>query len=342
MKKDKIMKVTTKISSLFGAVLLLAGLQACKNDLPATPEKHYPILFSCDDIVTRSANVATKEDLQEYGFHVWGFYLAGTPNANNHIESGNVFSFDGHVKHNNSVYGFTDITEYWWVADYVFAAMYPDPVKNPDNGINVTMEATPGAEGMPLYDELTYNDISKQVDLLYTESAARSRNTNGTVGPVNENGVPSSTSVPLTFSHMLSKINIQLKSEIALTVESVTLNNISKGGTISSGQYWTSLGEYVDYTYTCNPVVDINALTTIPVPITGDGILVIPGQASGFSITIVTTEEEYTSEVIPNPAWQNGKQYTYTATIKQKNIIFDEPEVAVWDKESATGSVIIK
>ncbi|MBQ5680843.1 MAG: fimbrillin family protein, partial [Bacteroidaceae bacterium] len=64
--------------------------------------------------------------------------------------------------------------------------------------------------------------------------------------------------------------------------------------------------------------------------------------APDFSITILTTEEEYTSELIPSTNWEQGRQYTYTATIKQKNIIFDEPEVAVWDKESATGSVIIK
>ena len=233
MKKEKIMKVTIKISSLIGAVLLLAGLQSCKNDLPTTPEKHYPILFSCDDIVTRSANIATKEDLQEYGFHVWGAYLAGTPNADNHIESGNVFSFDGHVAHDRTYnrYGFTDITEYWWVADYFFAAMYPDPIKNPDNGIETTIKATanPDAEGLSLYGEIRYTDITKQVDLIYTEAEARSRNTNGTVGPVDQYGNQSSTSVPLRFNHMLSKINIQIKSEIALTVESVTLNNISKG-----------------------------------------------------------------------------------------------------------------
>ena len=347
MKKEKIMKVTIKISSLIGTVLLLAGLQSCKNDLPTTPEKHYPILFSCDDIVTRSANIATKEDLQEYGFHVWGAYLAGTPNADNHIESGNVFSFDGHVAHDRTYnrYGFTDITEYWWVADYFFAAMYPDPIKNPDNGIETTIKATanPDTEGLSLYGEIRYTDITKQVDLICAETAARSRNTNGTVGPVDQYGNQLPTSVSLRFNHMLSKINIQIKSEIALTVESVTLNNISKGGIKNTQQDWTPLGDdNINYTYICDPAIDINALTTKPVPVTGEGILVIPGSAPDFSITILTTEEEYTSELIPSTNWEQGRQYTYTATIKQKNIIFDEPEVAVWEKESVTGSVIIK
>jgi hypothetical protein len=40
--------------------------------------------------------------------------------------------------------------------------------------------------------------------------------------------------------------------------------------------------------------------------------------------------------------WEPGKKYTYTLTITQEYIKFNEPGVDIWDEENATGSVVIK
>lgn len=335
-----------KILSVVACALLTLGMTSCEKEMSGTDGHHYPILFTCDDIDTRALDISTELDLKTNGFHVWGFYRAGTPNDNNQIEGGNFFKFDGHVEHNEGLYGFVNMTEYWWVADYYFAAMYPDPylAVNADNGISLTVDVDP--DTYELSGELIYENITKQVDLIYTETAAASRNVGGVVGPVNNAGTLISTSVPLKFKHLLSKINIQIKSEIMTTIQSVTLNDISKGattsGAISSTLLWTPLGEYIDYEYLCNGGNGIMlTLSDNATNVTDDGILVIPGEQQGFTITVTTDGKEYTSEVI-EANWEMGHEYTYTATLKQQNIIFAEPEVAVWDRESATGSVIIK
>lgn len=336
-----------KILSVVACALLTLGMTSCEKEMSGTDGHHYPILFTCDDIDTRAANIATNADLQREGFYVWCSYVTGTPDENGSIANANFFQFDGRVKYNNGVYGFEDVTEYWWVGDYTFAAMYPEP--SVDNGISATFERD--IQTNRLFGEIVYSNIAVQEDLLYTEALATSRNVNGVVGPTNFGG---STSVPLTFVHFLSKINVQVYSQIEARVQRVILHNISKGGTISTAtnSKWVSNGETTDYAFLCNPAVEVfisgpnkdeNGVPQQPATsLTGtDGILVIPGELEGFRITIETTEKEYLSGVI-EANWEIGKEYTYTATLTPQNILFSTPKVAEWDHESATGSVIIK
>jgi hypothetical protein len=57
---------------------------------------------------------------------------------------------------------------------------------------------------------------------------------------------------------------------------------------------------------------------------------------------IKTSDKTYELPLTAPTSWVAGNRYTYTLTIKQDNILFDEPTVEEWDEENAVGSVIIK
>ena len=68
----------------------------------------------------------------------------------------------------------------------------------------------------------------------------------------------------------------------------------------------------------------------------------IPGSYDGVELTI-SANKKY-SVILPAISWEGGNKYTYTALIKQNDIVFvdNAPYVEEWDSENATGSVIIK
>jgi hypothetical protein len=105
---------------------------------------------------------------------------------------------------------------------------------------------------------------------------------------------------------------------------------------------WDS-GAYGDIETTSNVKLEVGKDY---VPVTGDGILVIPASAEGKILIIETqnggTTKSYSVEFPDDNEWKMGNKYTYTAEIKQDYIVFNEPDVDEWDSENATGSVIIK
>ncbi len=296
------------------AAMLAAGVVSCQqhDDIPQGVK--YPILFDSPD--TRAT--ATIADLKNNGFMVYA-YVDGNAGST---------SFAKKVTH-SVVEGRGDIwaleTPEYWLPDtyYYFKAFYPSELSagtltvDNDENQNFTIEGY---------------DITKQEDIMVASATARV-----------EAGAPAPAAgsvVDLEFEHLLACVVVKIKSEIP----SVTVNNVSFEGIVQSGKYekniWTA-GQTVSFgkQYTGDPLVK-DAENYVDV--TSGGILVIPENINGSQKMYIKTSHKVYDFKLQPITWKSGMLYTYTLTIKQENIIFNEPTVEIWDEENATGSVIIK
>lgn len=296
------------------AAMLAAGVVSCQqhDDIPQGVK--YPILFDSPD--TRAT--ATFADLKNNGFMVYAFV------------DGNAGSTSFAKKVTHSVVEGRDIwaleTPEYWLPDtnYYFKAFYPSV---PSAG-TLTVANTNENQDFTI----TGFDITEQEDIMVASATASV-----------DAGAPAPTAgsvVPLKFQHLLANIVVKIKSEIP----NVTVSNVSFEGVAQSGKYekniWTA-SQTVSFgkQYTGDPLVK-DAENYVDV--TSGGILVIPENINGSQKMYITTSHKVYDFKLQPITWKSGMLYTYTLTIKQENIIFNEPTVEIWDEENATGSVIIK
>ena len=299
------------ILTLFAAVALVG----CHNEpTPVAPDgERYPNLFG--NYETRAT--AGLDDLKEDGFKVYA-YLKGNTN--------NIHTFEKEVTYiAQNVWGYEGL-EYWIPgATYWFKAFYPT---EPSAG-TLTVDNTSSTQPFTITD---FN-ISEQEDIMVASADALTVPADG-VAPT------SGSVVKLAFQHLLANVTIKAKSEIDnVTVSDISLEDIAQTGNYSNG-IWTS-----EQTVTINKQYSGEALVKNAedfVDVTGGGFLVIPEAIGGRQKMIIRTSHKNYDVVIPTITWKPGKKYTYTLTIKQENIEFNEPGVDIWDEENATGSVVIK
>ena len=146
--------------------------------------------------------------------------------------------------------------------------------------------------------------------------------------------------VKLSFQHLLACIEIKMKSAISnVEITNITLQDVGTNATYTSADgKWTAETKGSISLSPGNVALNSNEF----VPVTGDGILVVPGAVSGVKVRIETNINKTYEVDVPAITWVGGNKYTYTAEVKQSNILFNEPKVDEWDSENATGSVIIK
>lgn len=300
------------------ALLLIAGL-SCNNDpMPDAPKGKYPILFRCSD-ETRA--VATVESMKSdtNGFDVYAYFETNTDEE---------LSFYKNVKWNESegMWLYEGI-EYWIPgATYWFKAVYP-------KGIATTVDNDDSNQAVTI----TGYDITSQKDILVATTGAL---------VVDENGAPNGgpTVVSLNFQHLLANVTIKVLSELAtpVDVERIELRNIASKGDYNGS--W-NIANYSSRTFGIDSDITLNKAEseTDYTDITSGGIIVIPEQINGTQkLYIKTTFKEYEISFPTTHRWDSGKKYSYTLTIKQEYIEFNEPKVDIWDEENATGSVVIK
>ena len=295
----------TKIwGCILGAVMFASALQSCQTQVEIPDGAVYPILFGS----TETRAVADLDDLKTNGFKVYAYFTGSIGSS----------SFANNVKYAEGLDVWSFETPEYWIpnTNYLFKAVYPGRIGN----VDVDNDSS----------ELTFTisdlDISEQQDVMVATATAS----------VAENATaPASGSVVnLTFHHLLSNVVIAIKAEVNVTIKEVTLKYVpikcdytgnnwlpSAQGNISQGELNESLSP------AANPAEF--------------GFLVFPQTANGVELFIRTSDKNYEIP-IPNITWAAGKKYTYTLTIKQNDILFDEPTIKEWDEESATGSVVIK
>lgn len=288
------------------SLVLCTGLQSCHNEKISSG---YPILFRCAD-VTRAE--ATIKDLQDNGFDVNAFFTA----------NGSEFGFTKSLSYDNvsGIWGYNDI-EYWLPgATYYFKALYPTNAGTIDNSTS--------AQSLTISNF----DVTSQTDLLVAQTGAI--DVDASIGSPTGGSV-----VNLQFKHLLANVVVKIKAEINVTIQDISLKfvpvkcNYADGrweqntqGNIEKSGVNVALSKGGDYE-----------------DVTNGGFLVIPQTTNGDQLLYIRTLDNKTYEIpIPTITWAAGTKYIYTLTIKQSNILFNEPTVEIWDEENATGSVVIK
>lgn len=295
------------------AVFLACGLMSCQQeDRPHGVQ--YPIVFS-NSSETRAT--ATKDDLKEDGFTVYAFVQGNAGST----------SFAKDVVYNATydVWAF-ESPEYWIPnTAYYFKAFYPKALTSGTLKVDTSKSDLDFAiEG--------FDAVNHQQDIMVASATA-------TV-PIGASHPGNSSSVDLNFQHLLACIDIQMTSAISdVIITNITLEDADTNGSYDSATGEWSAEDSGDITITPK---DGALSSTTPKSVTNDGFLVIPGDALGKTLVIETNINKTYRVALPDMTWAKGNKYTYTAEVKQSNIIFNEPKVDEWDSENATGSVIIK
>lgn len=309
IKKCYIMRIKMLVYVVWAFVLAL-GVQSCHQPDVLPEAVRYPILFGSSD----SRAVATKDDLKTEGFRVHAYFKG---------EGAATFDQIVNYHEDQDIWALSN-PEYWIPGvTYWFKAFYPK-----DLAVDITIN-----DGKSQSYSINDYDISNQMDIMVASH-------DDLAVPADGDAPTSGSVVNLAFQHLLANVTIKAKSEIGnVTVSDISLEDIAQTGNYSNGK-WES-----EQTVTINKQYSGEALVKNAedfVDITGGGFLVIPEAIGGRQKMIIRTSHKNYDVVIPTITWEPGKKYTYTLTIKQENIEFNEPGVDIWDEENATGSVVIK
>ena len=306
-----------KCGFIVGAMMLTSlGFQSCQEEDIPLSDTRYPILFRSVD--TRA--VAGIDSLKDNGFKVYAHIQGNTGKDDNYA----TFNKEVLYTKNNGkgVWEYKNL-EYWIPnAKYWFKAFYPK-----DYAFIINNKTTDQNYTISDYQ------VTSQVDLMV---ASAQRKVDSNASSLTEGSV-----VNLSFNHLLACVEVKIKSAISgVTINSVVINDVSNFGNYNSETgVWTATNQ-ASITKQSGVSLELNKDA---VDVTNGGILVIPYMTGKETITIVANNKRYENITLPlNTSWQAGHKYTYTAEIKQNDIIFNEPDVATWDSDSATGSVVIK
>ena len=313
---------------MFAAAALLG---CAKEPIPATPSEQ-PGAIAFDNVTTR----ADKTDLQTDGFGVWAVFVNDAqPTGYWLLDNELVYMKDGDWTYDNTQL---------WVNNsrFGFFACYPQDagfVKDEKN-ISVTMTyETPDAANEDILVATTFVD---------TRTAG-----------YNE-------TVPLTFKHLFSKVNIRVKQNKGTNerdnfiIDKITLRNVKSKGTCKALQDIDVVWEYDNATKTFTKEIEGDNIIDFEtgIMLSDDGLLLLPQAIAANSIelevafrvglegnTEISTFESKTYKAfLPNKVnWEAGKSYTYTAQVSTYNPIeFLPPMVESWGGSQSGGTIIIK
>ena len=321
------MTKVNKISVMLIAAIAAASILSCTKEENAATGNH-AIGFRSNDVWTK-AMVSGEDGLKNGGFHV---YAQGTFDG-----TGGTYRFDRHVTFTDGGWNYKNL-EYWLpTCSYVFRAYYPA-----DLTVSKTGDAIQGFELESQY--------GTQTDVLMA-TASRSTAQIETAG----------TTVPLTFKHLLSNLDVKLTVE-SMQVDGVNTNAINANilavafsGTSRTADYKN--GSWINHTGDLSVGDNMSGNVTLSwekeTSIFPNGLLVIPEELGHGDVTLyilaniglpngITMEKRWTLPV-PEIEWEPGRRYTYTAKLTQTfNIEFDEPSVETWHGAPLSGTVIIR
>lgn len=334
------------ISLTFG---LLATLSACRKVVVDTAvEVDYKMGFAVSDVQSKAGYTTANIAQDGNSFKVYAYYTTDSENQYNASDA-SFQSFTETVTYDedavtDSGNKWISAGEHFWEsgAYYKFRAYFPGDFPAT---ITDVVASTPSFRGYTIEPQ-----PKDQIDILLAE-ATRAYDEIFTLG----------TTVPFTFKHLLSKVflKVQMSDElVAQNFETDILAAAFRNVTRTAGY---SGSGWEDHTGTTD--VGMN-FTPIKVLTPGDkevnlfdyGILVIPQQTTAGVVAAYihavlpignsgNTIERPIEIILPgtSPAWEPGKQYTYTATITADyDITFSAPEVADWETGSTSGTVVIK
>ena len=177
-------------------------------------------------------------------------------------------------------------------------------------------------------DAVATNAVSQGTDLLWgTTSAHVGTEENGTTTHNYAAGAainPRTGDVPLTFSHVMSNVVINLEtsadaSAVDLTGAKVTLTNLYNDGTVNIANGTVTVGS----TKAAKPVDEVTSF---------DNLIMVPQELADNARLIVELADGTTYSLKLNDCvdgssdpvaeWESGQRYTYTISVKKEEIKF--------------------
>lgn len=183
------------------------------------------------------------------------------------------------------------------------------------------------------------------------------------------------TTVPLTFSHLLTKLNVKISQNFNIDpdfnyyVTKVTIKGLSGSGTYSIMPYNDQFMEYWNFD-NASPLTIVKEYDTpqslrdtnstnpkVVLTVFGDGLMLLPQEiaAEGVEVVVdyiydVTVDDDYSDGTakqargfIPATTWESGKSINYSITVSNKsNITFSQPTIEPWGAPQTGGTIIIK
>ena len=327
------------------ALSLLVSASSCINVTPDSGDQAEHYIGFTSSVGTK-APVESSADMKE--FAVWGYY---TDADGNYVDVfGRIDQEDTgvEVRKENGAWVYDNLRRWQLGVPYDFFAVYPTDV----SGISLQSTADP-------YLTIANYSMSDNIgsDLMLATAPNIIYNEGEATQPV-----------PLTFSHLLSRIDIVCRPYSDQNVEgyeprvySAKLYGLATEASFRSDQYEADNAQRNGWT------VSDGSLTTEDAPfaeasVSEEGqvidektelmsdVLVFPQRTfrPGMAFKIVwasANDGNQRSSVIelitlPLEAWVGGKHYVYTFTISPEGrIIFDTPSVQKWDE--AVGGIII-
>lgn len=327
------------ILTLFAAVALVG----CHNEpTPVAPDTPRAIAF--DNVTTR----AGLTDLQKDGFGVWGVHF------NSAHQYGYLLLDKQNVTYEGGKWVYSPVK--YWLPNTVFNFVAAYPAER--------FETAVYTEGNVSLNYVVLNDFN-------TADQSKVEDILGATAVVNTSDEDYTKEVPLTFNHLLCRINVCLMQDGEQNREDhFIIDKITLSGVKTTGDYYCfPLSNEVS----CGWDVDANATTTFErkfndnanIGLSGKrylddvGLLLLPQAITTETIKLtvnfrfgangtedISLYEPKTLEVyLPatKDLWQPGKSITYNVKVSTYNpITFLPPTVSPWGNLQSGGTIIIK
>lgn len=152
---------------------------------------------------------------------------------------------------------------------------------------------------------------------------------------------PRTGTVPLTFTHAMSKISFDLQTtdgadKVDLTDAKISISNLSTAGTINVGD-----GAITGNALTAEAIsnlTDDEPIIVLPQSITNDAVLtVILSDDTKYKLQLNLCKDKNDAVIT---TWERGKNYAYTITLKKEDVKFSAV-IKDWDPKSGSGNATL-
>lgn len=343
--------------SILVVLALSAALTSCRKEAVDDVVPERPFVFSVNADWTK-AMVSQESEMRGSGITVLGAHTAGTSFDETATPS---VDFDGSISlsYSSGEGGWTYSDKRFWTpnSSYRFRAYWPaaDGITFSDDYVTT----------LTLANFTTVADPANQPDLMLSQF--RERKT------VNFSDPDEYAPVPLMFEHLLCNVNVSVKlaeesSTLTFVVNQVSLNNIKSKGTYVldystatsdsevnplSGT-WSATGTELRCSASLDETLTWNNGAAVPVKVWDEGLLLIPQDLSGLTLTVYYTirqtgkkdQEKSATLALPTQAayaWRPATKLTYNVSLKRDDkITFSLPSVEEWGPSSPAGTILIK
>lgn len=298
-----------------------------KNEEQVMIDSEADIRFGAIMVDSRSM-VERPEDMN--AFRVWAWRMHTNSSNNSQVFDGNVITYSEGA----NVWNYENPRVWYLNNTYNFYALYPDTITNASYNEN-------GKLTIPRLDIRQTDEYNnaKVVDLMKATQYV-------------EVGMNPPETVNLTFTHMLTNVNIELKKHInnandEMEVTYILLNGINCVGSMQDDVWSLSEPSYLWDKLNIPQTLSNNASPCF------SNVLMLPQVIKENQVTLYvvysyqqaggTTMTKMLETSLPAGEWKAGEKIVYTGTIQVDNsIVFDTPQVESWGTEQVGGTVVIK